>query len=178
MGIADDMMKITENIATSYDIRVRALDDLVHEARKTLERFASDRKKMSKEQLKALSNFVSDLTRSVGDLLDELKNARVNMSVELRAKLEKEVKDLKNYTKNKLKEFSAEHADMSKELRESLSSYVDKINKGVTKLLNEYSSDMKKAKVAWKGMSKALKKARKAGVMVKGEARVEGTTGV
>lgn len=166
MGIADDMKRITEDIITSYDVRVKALDDLVADTQKTLERFASDRKKMSEEQLKALSAFVSDLTRSVGDLLGELKNARVNMSAELRAKLEKEVKDLKNYTKNKLNEFSAEHADMSKELRESLSSYVNEINKGVKKLLNEYSSDMKKAKAAWKGMSKTLKKARKAGVMV------------
>jgi phenylalanyl-tRNA synthetase alpha subunit len=103
MGIADDMMKITEDIATSYDVRVKALGDLVADTRKTLKGFASERKKMSKEQAKALSDFVSDLDRNVRDLL------------------------------------------------------------------NEYSSDMKKARAAWKGMSKTLKKAREAGVMVKAE---------
>lgn len=169
MAIAVDMMKITENIIASHDMRVKARSDLVHDTRKKLKLFGAERKRMGKEQVKALSDFVSDLTSNVRDLLNELKNARIGMSVELRTKLEKEVTDLKNYTNNKLEKFSVEHADMSKELREGLFSYVDKINKGVSKLLNEYASDMKKARVAWKGISKSLKKAREADAMSRGE---------
>ena len=47
MGIADSMKGITENIIASYDVRVKALGDLVAGTRKTLKGFAEERKKMS-----------------------------------------------------------------------------------------------------------------------------------
>ena len=63
MGIAEGMKSITENIISSYNTRVTALDDLVADtrktladARKTLKDFSSDRKKMSEEQAKELAN--------------------------------------------------------------------------------------------------------------------------
>ena len=73
MGIADSMKGITENITASYDVRVKALKDLVVDTRKTIKGFASDRKQMSadrkqmsKEQAKNLAGFVSGLTKNVG----------------------------------------------------------------------------------------------------------------
>jgi len=66
MGIADSMKGITENITASYDVRVKALKDLVVDTRKTIKGFAADRKQMSKEQAKNLAGFVSGLTKNVG----------------------------------------------------------------------------------------------------------------
>ena len=50
MGIADSMKGITENITASYDVRVKALKDLVVDTRKTIKGFASDRKQMSADR--------------------------------------------------------------------------------------------------------------------------------
>ena len=51
MGIADGVKGITENIVASYDVRVKALKDLVVDTRKTIKGFAADRKKMSRPRI-------------------------------------------------------------------------------------------------------------------------------
>ncbi|MEW6410764.1 MAG: hypothetical protein AB1488_11780 [Nitrospirota bacterium] len=184
MAIADDMKKITENIIASYDVRVKALDALVHDTRKTLKGFASDRKKMSKEQASRLADFVADLTKNVGNTMKGIQRAHKEMADNLKESLEKgetdrlkgfknmmgdirrDIKDIETYVANKLKEFSDAHADMSEELKKDLAKYVAGIVSETKKLLGEYSSDMKKAANAWQGMSKTMARARKGRAVV------------
>ena len=63
LGIAGSMRGITEDIMGSYDIRIKALGDLVTDTKRTLNGFASDRKKMGREQAKNLADFVEDLSK-------------------------------------------------------------------------------------------------------------------
>ena len=67
MGIADDMKRITEGIMNSHDARAKGLGVLVAGTRRTLEasrkelqKFAADRKNMSKEQAGNLAQFVDE----------------------------------------------------------------------------------------------------------------------
>ena len=50
MGIANSMKNLTENIIASYDLRVKAVGEIVANTEELLEKFASDRKEMSEEQ--------------------------------------------------------------------------------------------------------------------------------
>lgn len=150
MGIAEGMKSMTEDIIASYDMRIKAQDDLVTNTRKTLKRFAQERKKTSEEQTKDLVNFVGNLSKGVGNMLKGFQNDRITMSERLKNRLAKERKEIKPYVK------------------EMVSS--------VRNLLGEYRSDIRKASAAWKGMATTLARARKKGVMARSEAGEKVTT--
>jgi len=194
MGIADSMKGITENIISSYDVRVKELKNLVSDTHKTIKGFAADRKEMSKEQAKDLANFVKDLTKDVGAMMKEIAKAHKEMAGNLSESLkrgetdrlkdfrgvmgniQKGIKDIENYVAKKLKEFSDAHEEMSEQQKRDLAKYVRGIAIEVKKLLGEYGSDMKKAKAAWRGMAGSLAKSRKGGVMPRVEAGEKVTT--
>lgn len=191
MGIAEGMKDIAEDIIASYDVRVKALGDLVADtrrtlgdARKSLKGFAADRKQMSEEQAKDLAEFMGGLSKTIGNMLKgfrselkEVASARAEAKEELRAKLTRDAKELKGYVRKKLKEFSDAHAEMSEEQRKDLASYVKGITNSVKDILNGaqdllggYRSDNKKAGAIWKNMAATLAKARSEGVMPRIEA--------
>lgn len=162
MAISEDMKKIAENIASSYDVRVKALGELVSDTHRTLKGFANDRKK--------LADFVNELTDEVGSMLSSFEKQRNEMSKELKDKLAKEISEIEHYVANKLKEFNNAHADMSEELRKDLAKYVEGIVSETRKLLREYGSDMAQARKVWRQLCATMAKARKGGVMPKIEA--------
>ncbi len=223
MGIANDMKNLGEDIIASYDMRVKAIGELVSDVHKTLEGFTTDRKKMGEEQAKnlgdfvkglsksvedmlkrfqkdhkqmsddqakSLADFVKDLTKNVGYTMTRIQKAHKEMADNLKESLEKGetdrlkdfkdmmgditkgIKEIENYVANKLKEFHDTHADMSKELKKDLDKYVADIVSGVKKLLGEYSSDMKKAREAWKGLAATMEKKRGIKPRVEAEVRV------
>lgn len=138
MGIADSMKEITENIITSYDARVKAVGDLAADTRKTLEGFAKERKKMSKEQAKNLADFVEDLSKSVEDMLKEFQREHKQMSGE-------QVKSLADFVNNLIKDvgsmvnrFQRERSTMSKEVKNKLAKEVKEIETYVKKRLKEF----------------------------------------
>jgi hypothetical protein len=138
MGIADSMKEITENIITSYDVRVKAVGDLAADTRKTLEGFAKERKKMSKEQAKNLADFVEDLSKSVEDMLKEFQREHKQMSGE-------QVKSLAAFVNNLIKDvgsmvnrFQRERSTMSKEVKNKLAKEVKEIETYVKKRLKEF----------------------------------------
>lgn len=150
MGIAEGMKSMTEDIIASYDMRIKAQDDLVTNTRKTLKRFAQERKKTSEEQTKDLVNFVGNLSKGVGNMLKGFQNDRATMSERLKNRLAKERKEIKTYTKD--------------------------IVSSAKNLLGEYRSDIRKASVAWRSMATTLARARKRGDMARSEAGEKMTT--
>ena len=177
MEIAESMRNTAENIIGSYNVRVKGLGGLVVDTQKTLKGFASDRKKMAREQAETLEKGETD----------RLKSFKVMMGG-----IQKDIKDIETYVINKLKEFSDAHADMREEQAETLKKGetdrlksfkvmmegirkdIKDIETYVKKLLGEYSSDMKKAANAWQGMSKTMARARKGmAVRPKVEAKVK-----
>jgi len=150
MGIASDMKNLSEDIVSSYDVRVKAIGILVNNVHRTLKGFSTDRKKMANEQAKALKDFVNELSNSVGNMIEGIQKGHKEMADKLKADLakgeeerlkgeeerlkdfktmmadiQKAVKEIETYVKNKLKEFSDAHADMSEELKKELAKYVN-----------------------------------------------------
>jgi len=150
MGIASDMKNLSEDIVSSYDVRVKAIGILVNNVHRTLKGFSTNRKKMANEQAKALKDFVNELSNSVGNMIEGIQKGHKEMADKLKADLakgeeerlkgeeerlkdfktmmadiQKAVKEIETYVKNKLKEFSDTHADMSEELKKELAKYVN-----------------------------------------------------
>ena len=82
MEIAESMKGTAENIIASYNVRVRALGDLVADTHKTLKGVASDRKKMAREQAESLAHFARGLSKSVEDMLKGFREDHQQMSDE------------------------------------------------------------------------------------------------
>ena len=184
MGIAESMKSLTSDILGSYDVRVKALGDIVADthkivadARKTIKGFASDRKKMSAEQAEALGNYAADLAKNVSGLLKEFGKSRKHMSEAQAKSLTDFVKDLTKKTGSMLNGFSKDRKEMSEELKDKLSKDVKGIQSAVKNIVNnaqaligEYRSDIVKARHAWQGMAASLGKFRETGLMAKIEA--------
>lgn len=139
MGIADSMKEITEDIITSYDVRVKAVGDLAADTRKTLKGFSSDRKKMGKEQAETLSNFVNDLTRNVGNMLKGFRKNHKQMSNEQAKSLADFVENLANDVGSMLNGFQKDRGKMSKELKNKLAKEAKEIETYVKKRLKEFN---------------------------------------
>lgn len=177
MGIATEMKRLSEDIIASYDMRVKAVGELVKDTHETLSGFAGDRKRMAAQQAKDLADFVNGLSKNVQSFLGEFQKGHKQMSKEQARSLSDFVKNLANDIGSMLSRFEKERAQMSKEVKNKLAkeikdiqTQVERILDEADKLMGEYSSDMAQAKKAWENMSAALAKARKGGVMPRIEA--------
>ncbi len=138
MEIANSMRGITENIITSYDARVRALGDLVVDTRKTLKGFASDRKKMAREQAESLAHFTRGLSKSAEDMLKGFREDHQQMSEKQAKNLTDFIKDLTKDVSSMLSGFQKDRGKMSKELKNRLAKEVKEIETYIGKKLKEF----------------------------------------
>ena len=128
MGIADDIKNLGEDIAGSYDMRVKAIGVLVKDTHKMLKGFRSEHKEMA-------ANLRGGLEQGESDRLKAFKA--------MMADIQKGVKEIETYVENKLKEFSDAHKEMADKLRSDL-------GKGETGRLKDFKSMMT-------GIKKAIK---------------------
>jgi hypothetical protein len=180
MTIAEDMKKLTENIIISNDVRLKAVGQLMADTHETLNGFSMDRKKMAAQQAKDLADFMNGLSKNVQSLLKNARNMvqqfhkdNVQMSKEQAKNLADFVNGLVTDVGSMLDNFQKDRKHMSKELRDKLTreikdiqAEVEKILGDADKLIGEFSDGMAEAKRAWKNMSTALSKARKAGFIM------------
>jgi len=138
MEIANSMRGITENIITSYDARVRALGDLVVDTRKTLKGFASDRKKMAREQAESLAHFTRGLSKSAEDMLKGFREDHQQMSEKQAKNLTDFIKDLTKDVSSMVSGFQKDRGKMSKELKSRLAKEVKEIETYIGKKLKEF----------------------------------------
>lgn len=151
MAIAEDMKKIAENIISSYDVRVKALGDLVTDTHKTLEGFAADRKKMGQQQAKDLAAFVNHLSKNVHGFLRDFQKNHQQMSKEQAKNLSDFVKNLANDIGSMLSSFEKDRSQMSKELKNKLAKETKEIETFAATKLKEFDA-------AHTDMSEELKK--------------------
>ena len=135
MEIAESMRNTAENIIGSYNVRVKGLGGLVVDTQKTLKGFASDRKKMAREQAETLEKGETD----------RLKSFKVMMGG-----IQKDIKDIETYVINKIKEFSDAHADMGKGQAKILMHFITDLTNDVSSMMSGFQKDRGK-------MSKELK---------------------
>jgi len=178
--MAEDMKNLTENIIISNDVRVKALGELVADTHETLNGFSMDRKKMAAQQAKDLANFMNGLSKNVQSMLKSARNMvqqfhkdNMQMSKEQAKNLADFVNNLVTDVGSMLDSFQKDHKHMSKELKAKLTreikdieAEVERILGDADKLMGEFSDDMAQAKKAWKSMSAALARARKAGFIM------------
>ena len=138
MGIAEGMRSITGSIVSSHNERVKELNDLISDTRKTLKGFEQERKKTGKEQAKNLADFAGDLSAGAEEMLKVFKKNHRKMSDE-------QAKNLIDFTKNlavdvglMLRKFEKERSAMSEELREGLDQEAEEIETHVKKRLKEF----------------------------------------
>lgn len=139
MGIAIDMQKLCEDIATSYDLRVKAVGTLVHDVHRTLKNFTAERKKMADEQARRLANFVKDLTKNVDKLIKDFQKKHKEMSEEQARALKDFLAELSKNVGKMIKDFQKEHTATADDLRKSLDKYKNDIETYVKNKLKEFS---------------------------------------
>ena len=179
MTIAEDMKKLTENIIVANDVRVKALGALVSDTHRTLDGFSKDRKKMAAQQTRDLASFMNGLSRNVQGLLksargmvQQFRKDNVQMSKEQAKNLAVFVNNLVAGVGSMLDGFQKDHTHISRELRDKLAREIGDIQRDVERILEDadtlvgqFGADMTRAKRAWKSMSAALTRARKAGLI-------------
>lgn len=138
MEIANSMKGITENIITSYNVRVKALGDLVADTRKTLKGVASDRKKMAREQAESLANFTKGLSKGVENMLKEFQDNHKQMGEEQAKSLTDFIKNLTKDVGSMLNGFQKDRGKMSKDLKNRLAKEVKEIETYIEKKLKEF----------------------------------------
>jgi len=138
MEIANSMRGITENIITSYDARVKALGDLVVDTRKSLKGFASDRKKMAREQAESLAHFTRGLSKSAEDMLKGFRGDHQQMSEKQAKNLTDFIKVLTKDVSSMVSGFQKDRGKMSKELKSRLAKEVKEIETYIGKKLKEF----------------------------------------
>lgn len=138
MEMADGMKSITDNIAASSEERSKAMRNLMSDTRETLKRAARERKGMSKEQAKGLSDYARNLAHDVEDMLKGFRMNRKKMSKGQAQDLSNFAKKLSADTDSMLSRFKKEEGRMSEELRERLGSEVKAVKTYVRKRLKEF----------------------------------------
>jgi gas vesicle protein len=138
MEIAESMRSTAENIIGSYNVRVKALGDLVADTHKTLKGFASDRKKMAKEQAENLADFKKGLSESVGEMLKEFQESHTQMGEEQAKNLMHFIRDLTNDVSSMVSGFQKDRGKMSKELKNRLAKEVKEIETYIENKLQEF----------------------------------------
>jgi flagellar biosynthesis chaperone FliJ len=125
MGLVDDSKKLCEDITSSYDSRVKAIEVLVRDvqmtcnnAQKKLGDISTERKRMSQEQKKALSDFATDLNKNVDAMIKEFHNAHVEMSEKIRKNGEGLRKDLAKGETDRLNSFKSMMGQIQKRIDE------------------------------------------------------------
>lgn len=169
MGIAEDIKKIGEDIVASYDLRVKAIGELVSDVHETLEGFTTDRKKMGEEQAKNLSDFVKGLSKSVEDMLKRFQKDHKQMSDDQAKSLADFVKDLTKNVGDTMTRIQKAHKEMADNLKESLEKgetdrlkdfkdMMGDITKGIKEIENYVANKLKEFHDTHADMSKELKK--------------------
>ena len=122
MGIADDMRDLAEDIAASYDVRVKALGQLVTDTHETLDR-------SSKENEGMANTLKGDLARGESGRLKEFR-ASLKSTQRRQKEREKEVVDL-------LKRFQKEQKEMTAALEDALAKGESVRKEDFQKMLND-----------------------------------------
>ena len=165
MGIATDIKKLGEDIITSYDVRVKAVGELVKDTHNMLKGFQGEHKEMSdrlredleqgetnrlkdfKAMMADIQKFVSDVAKEVNVMIKRFQKDHKAMADELRENLgkgeEDRIKAFKLMMTNIQKEIKAIESYVAKKLKEFDDAHAD-MSEELKKMLAKYVDDMVK----------------------------------
>jgi hypothetical protein len=135
MGTADDMKKLGEDIVASYDMRIKALEELVKDTHKMLKGFEREHKERADEHKEKAANLRTDLAKG--------EDNRIKIFNAMMAETQKAIEGIEVEVKKKLKEFSSAHTAMSKEQKKELAQYVHGMVKATEDLMSDIQQRIK-----------------------------------
>lgn len=161
---ANEMKKLGEDIASSYDIRVSAVGDIIKETKSTLRNFHTERRHMSEELHSELEHFCKELADMTGKMLNGFHKEHKEMASEMREGLSKFHHRIYADTHKFLKEFKTSFLKAQDQFHNMLSSYYKgEIQKPVKEMLGRYDREMRamandfsKAHEAWMSFARSM----------------------
>jgi hypothetical protein len=191
MGIAEDMKRLTEDIRTANEMRLKAVGSLITQTRETLKAFHAGRGRMATNQAKDLAGFTGELCKNVEtirhkaqSLIREFEKANKQMSKEQSKRLTDFAQGLSQDVSAMLSRFDKEQGRMSKDLTRRLTAQiadikaaVEQIIKGAGGFISEQHAGRIEAQEAWRDMSASMSKAGKVRAVPRARSRKRsGTT--
>lgn len=137
MGMAMDIKRLGEDIVASYDMRAKAIEELVKDTNNMIKRFHSEHKGTAEKQKAFLSKGEKD----------RLKDFKTMMS-----DVEKFVADTVEGTARLMKEIQKEQKDRDKEQKDR--------DKEVADLLQEFKTEREQMAANWQRLSETMHKRR------------------
>ncbi len=141
MELANSMRGTVDGIIASYNSRVKALGQLTADTHKTLERFASERRKTGRELRGDLAEFTKGLSKTVEEMLQGFKESHEEMGDKQAKSLADFVKNLTGNVGSMLNDSQKERGRMSKELKNRLAKGVKEIETHIENKLKEFRED-------------------------------------
>ncbi len=135
MQTADDMKKLGEDIVASYDMRIKAVGELVKDTHKMLKGFEREHKERA-------ANLGTDLAKGEDSRLKGEDN-RIKTFNAMMAETQKAIEGIEVEVKKKLKEFSSAHTAISKEQKKELAQYVHGMVKATEDLMSDIQQRIK-----------------------------------
>jgi hypothetical protein len=167
MTIGENMKKLTENLILSSNVRLKSVNGLLSDTRKTLNRFSADRKKMAAQQAKDLAEFMNGLSNNVQGMLKNARDTVEGFHKQNNQMGKEQTKNLTGFVNSLVKDvgsmlnsFQKDHSNMTKETQAKLNSDLNHIKSEVERILGEadeligeYNSEMAQARKAWRSIS-------------------------
>jgi predicted DNA-binding protein YlxM (UPF0122 family) len=145
LGFADEIKKLGENIAASYDVRIGAVKDIFKNTHSTLKNFHTEHMHMSEEQKAALASFRKNLMDETRKMLDAFAKEHKGTTTALKEDLSKFHQKLQRETHTMINNFKTNFQEMAEELRKMLSGYYKgEIKKPVKDMLGVFHNEMQK----------------------------------
>ncbi|MEK6561477.1 MAG: hypothetical protein AABZ07_07055 [Nitrospirota bacterium] len=123
MGMVMDTKKLSEDIVTSYDMRVKAISELVSNTHKMLKEFHADHNNMTIDLRRSLQKGENERIKNFKETMGNIKKFVMEMvegTARLMGEIQKEQKDRKKGVAGFLDKFMKDHEFMANELRKSL----------------------------------------------------------
>lgn len=127
---ADQMKKIGEDIAVSYDARIGGVGDIFKDTHSTLRNFHTEHQHMSEEQRKELEHFRNELTNDTRGMINGFRKQFGEMAKTMREELDRF------------------HHTVYKETHQMLNTYHSQ--------MNAIKNDFQKAHQAWLSISRSI----------------------
>jgi DNA anti-recombination protein RmuC len=141
MELANSMRGTVDGIIASYSSRVKTLGQLTADTHKTLERFASERRKTGREQRGDLVEFTKGLSKTVEEMLQGFKESHEEMGDEQAKSLADFIKNLTGDVGSMLNDFQKDRGRMSKDLKNRLAKGVKEIETYIENRLKQFRED-------------------------------------
>jgi uncharacterized protein YicC (UPF0701 family) len=186
MGIAAGMKDITQEIASSYEVRMVEVGKLKDEAkamRKELTQGVAARKSEVKDMLKSFqasqkemgTQLRKDLAQDNAKIKSEVKAMRKELTQGVAARksevkgmlgdFQRSRKQAGTQLQRELADYNRSRKQASAQLRRELADYVQGIKKEVTSMRQETQADLREASATWQELA-SIMRAKRAGVKV------------